>query len=726
MTAPDFPAALTFLTALDKDASSFCFRVFDDDEDRKDKSRARKFNGDLTKLAYELGKANEQGCGVFAVVNDGGQDAASIVRVRSVFADLDGAPLDPVLTCGLEANLIVESSPGKYHAYWLVNGLSLEQFSGVQRAIAAEFQSDPSVIDLPRVMRLPGFFHKKGEPFQSRIIYQSGKEPYSASAILERWPADKIPETHAPATTLAKVVEINRHASVLKETMFLAHDVRQGHMTREEALDVMRSRVASGRFSRHVPDDEIVRALDGALNKIPDQSGFEVKAIPANELEETLSRALVPFSSEELSAAADPHPHAFMSQDGKHGLFPVGEVTVIGAPGREGKTSAVMCIATNYCLGLPLAGMAPTEVKSCLIYSAEDDRAQYARKAAAQHSGLSTHNAERFRKNLIVPELHGPELAAWREIVRLEARQPVRGAIVEPLIASILSTRDSECPIGLVVFETASTLSDAEEDNPGHKAMIGALKHLAKTCNVAVVLVHHTSQAAANNLPDMNISEADIRGGTTLVNNARQTHLLVNLASSYDPFPEGDARALLRQLIAPGEMERVTALICLSSSKCAEPTPLFFRWEDANPYGPRLIAIDPPKNVAGKTWRALRGMLAGARADARADKKAEQGAANMRLAVQAVMDICESGQQATAAKVSAKCGRSPTWAKPYLTAAVESGDLLRLTEQVPKTKGFTDVYRIPNGRLPEHLLSDSTVNSTTVKAMPWTRDKTGE
>lgn len=453
----------------------------------------------------------------------------------------------------------------------------------------------------------------------------------------------------------------------------------------------------------------------GWINPLSGSVPTPAQPVAPSSLLTTLTNQLTPFTGDELAAAAIPHPHAFMSPDGRTGLFPVGEVTVIGAPGREGKTSAVMAIAVHYSLGWSLGGMAPLEVQSCLIYSAEDDRAQYARKAAAQHSKLSADNAERFRKNLIVPELHGPELAAWREIVRMEARQPVRGLIVEPLIEAILALKTAECPLGLVIFETASTLSDAEEDNPGHKTMIGALKHLAKSTGVAVILVHHTSQAAANNLPDLNISEADIRGGTTLVNNARQTHLLVNLASTRDPFPDGDARAVLRSLVAPGETERVTGLICLSSSKCAEPTPLFFRWEDTPHYGPRLVEIDPPKAVAGKSWRAMRALLAGAKAEARADKKAEAGQANVRLVVGAVEAITLAGEQATSSKVSAKCGRSPTWAKPYLTAAVESGELVRSTEQVPRAVGYTDVYRLAGGAHPWQSTPDPTA---TVDA-PW-------
>jgi len=437
---------------------------------------------------------------------------------------------------------------------------------------------------------------------------------------------------------------------------------------------------------------------------------------PRTDLADTLGAAACTFTDAEFDAAATPHPHAFMSPDQRRGLFPEGEVTILGAPGREGKTTIVTCVAKHYALGWALAGMAPAEIRAVMIYSAEDDRAQYARKFQAQRARLSAADAARLQANVIVPDLHGEALSAWREVVRLEARQPVPGPILEPLIATIKALQARDCPLGMVIFETASTLSDAEEDNVGLRVLVAALKRIGKATGVAVVLTHHTSQESAQRLPTLDLSESAFRGGTALVNNARQTLLAVNLGSAFDPFPDADSRTVLRDLVARGERERITLVACLSSSKSAEPAPLFFRWEDVDPYGPRAVEVDVKGEVAGKSWRGVHKMLAGAKAEASADRKAEAGQANVRLVVSAVQAITEASQQATAAKVSAKCGRSPTWAKPYLTAAVESGELVRLTEKVPKTVGMTDVYRLPGGgAMPWH----STLDSTTSEPPPW-------
>jgi hypothetical protein len=692
----DQSEAAHFLSLLDESAETFCFRVFDDNESRKDPRLAAKYEGGLADVWPALLSAQQKGCGVYVVANAGEQTNDTIYKVRAVFADTDGAPLDPILSCGLEPHIIVESSPGKWHAYWLVDGLPLSAFRDVQRSIAARFGTDKSVNDLARVMRLPGLLHQKGLPFRTRIIHESGALPYDADTILANFPP--APLATAPAPTAAHglapgtVIDTNRHADVLKCTLLLAQAVHSGAMTRLEAFNTMRARRDAGRYSRHVPDEEIARALDGALAKR--------ELAPAEPEAPAPLLTLAPLSLEELEEAKKPQANAFMGGwKGQVGMFPVGEVTVIGAPGREGKTSVMMAIAQQYALGQPVAGLNPEEIRSVLIYSAEDDRQQYARKVGAHLTRLGAEEGDLFRRNLLIPDLHSEEIASWREIVTLRDREPVRGKSVQALIEAIRPRMAEAMPPGLLIFETASTLSDAEENNQGHKVMVAALKHIAKTLNLAVVLMHHTSQQAASNLPDLNISESDIRGGTTLVNNARQCFLLVNLGSDKDPFADGDARTLLRKLAAAQYDERITALICLNSSKGMDPPPVFFRWDITEDYGPRLVEVKPPERVAGKSWKAVKAMLAGVRAEAKADKKAEQGQANVRLCVRLVHELAEKGEQPTVKRVSTAAGRNPGWAKPYLEAAAEDGSIVRVVEEVPRN-GLRDVFRPVPGSLP--------------------------
>jgi hypothetical protein len=221
--AVDLEQACAFLARL---GYGFTFQTFDE-SGRQRKSLTRTLHGNLSEHADTLARLNVQGAGVFVMVNagDGKARKASNVRaVRAVFADLDGAPLAPVRAFDLAPHIIVESSPGRWHAYWLTDDLPLEQFKPLQQAIASRFASDPKVCDLPRVMRLPGFLHNKGEPFLSRVIEQHDMPRYPLAALVEAFgavAADTAPAVvKAPARVLPDVIPEGKRNSALFDLAF--------------------------------------------------------------------------------------------------------------------------------------------------------------------------------------------------------------------------------------------------------------------------------------------------------------------------------------------------------------------------------------------------------------------------------------------------------------------------------------------------------------------------
>lgn len=177
--------AKRFLHALTSD-TQFTFQTFDDDKSQKREHLNRIRHGSFDQHAALLEELNDGGSGVYVTVNrtDGkGRLIENVVAVRALFVDLDGASVDPVLDYEPKPHIIVESSPGKWHAYWLVVGMPLDRFEGAQRRLAEMFEGDTAVVDLPRVMRLPGFMHRKGEPFQTRLVSVSDAPPYPADAF---------------------------------------------------------------------------------------------------------------------------------------------------------------------------------------------------------------------------------------------------------------------------------------------------------------------------------------------------------------------------------------------------------------------------------------------------------------------------------------------------------------------------------------------------------------
>ena len=173
---PNLDEARHFLDAF---GGAITFQTFDDT--KQNPKLARILPGSLDDHAKTLADINAAGGGIYFAVNEQlgtGRNAESTKRVRALFADLDGAPLKPVRDFFLPPHIIVESSPGKFHAYWLVKNCPLAVFADMQKAIARRFNSDPKVCDLPRVMRVPGFCHRKGEPFPTWVIEFNEMEPY--------------------------------------------------------------------------------------------------------------------------------------------------------------------------------------------------------------------------------------------------------------------------------------------------------------------------------------------------------------------------------------------------------------------------------------------------------------------------------------------------------------------------------------------------------------------
>lgn len=409
-------------------------------------------------------------------------------------------------------------------------------------------------------------------------------------------------------------------------------------------------------------------------------------------LVERFEAQMRPFDDAELEQAKQPHPHAF--ELGDCGLAPIGEVTILAAPGREGKTFAAVSLSVSYILGTQVCGLVPQANRRVLIYSAEDDRRQYARKVLAHLWRLGVDDRTRVQERLIVPDLTAPGMEPFEALVHVIERKPVASLAIDAVIDALRPQMAESAPPGLLIFETASTLSEAEEDNAAFRTMIKALRRLARELQVACVLVHHTSQAASNNLPDLNVGVGDIRGGTALVFNARQCFLLVNLGSDEDPFPEQDARTVLRGMAAPHAGGRVTALLCLDSSKAIDPPPVFFQWNNTQ-YGPALSVLPVPPSLEGARWRKLHQMLRGERAERKQEAKEQARSGVVQQVVSIVAALSRGGRKATVNAVSLEAGRSPGWAKPHLELAAVRGELLRVVEPVPRA-GKVAVYRLPH------------------------------
>lgn len=163
-----------------------------DDKKRGAKVLPGWLHGPLSEHWKTLVEKNQAGAGIFVMVNAGngkGRATSNVVGLRALFADYDKGPPAPGDLDRCPPSIEVESIRGP-HAYWLLReGESLTVFKSAQKCIAQFFQSDNNVCDLPRVMRVPGFYHQKGEPLLVRL---KSVRPvrYSAAEVLAHYSTD--------------------------------------------------------------------------------------------------------------------------------------------------------------------------------------------------------------------------------------------------------------------------------------------------------------------------------------------------------------------------------------------------------------------------------------------------------------------------------------------------------------------------------------------------------
>lgn len=174
----------------------FTFQTFADRKDSK-ANLARVFHGTLDSCSANLQDLNKQGAGIFVTINKTdlkGRSQSNVTDIRALFIDFDKVNperVDTLQALPLPPSMIVESSPNKHHAYWILGSgeIALDDFKPLQKRLIGFFKDDgaDNIHDLPRVLRLAGFYHQKNERNFTRVI-STGKK-YSADE-LKAWVND--------------------------------------------------------------------------------------------------------------------------------------------------------------------------------------------------------------------------------------------------------------------------------------------------------------------------------------------------------------------------------------------------------------------------------------------------------------------------------------------------------------------------------------------------------
>ncbi len=498
VTAPavDLDMAERFLSILDAEAEVFHFRTFPD----AGRGPGRNYSGAWPEVSARLARDNAEGRGVFVVVNDGGHKSKEITRVRAVFADFDGTPLPD--SFDLEPHCIVQSSERGFHAYWLIDGLELDQFTLMQVRIAARYGSDPAIKDLPRVMRLPGFLHQKpadekhdGAPFQSRIIHESGGLPYAAERIREAFQSQAAPmaaqgagnalQAHPErANAQGAVVGTERHGDLLILSGKLARQVHFSGLAQASALAALHAEAERGRWTRDMRPGEIEEAFSGALDKLRSGQwgtgkGAEVEVVEVPPEPAFTVPSLAGFMSAELSP-----PRYALSP-----LIPCGHVTLLGAHGGAGKSVLALTIAAHVACSQGWAGLDVTAAP-CLFVSLEDPASLLFNRLRRIVDAYSL-DARAVADNLRILDGTDGDSALMREVNVFGARALIETPAMEELARIAVK-------VSLIVIDNASDAFDGNENERRMvRAFVRRLAKMGREAGAGVLLLAHIDKTAA-------------------------------------------------------------------------------------------------------------------------------------------------------------------------------------------------------------------------------------
>lgn len=213
---PDLREAARFLRLLDPGAEAFTFQSIPEAPDAR--GSATLAHGALEHVGDRLVRLNRRGHGVFVStqrMDGGGRKVANFTGLRCCWLDIDKRagqrlpkkwPLPP--------QIIVESSAGSFHCWWLLETEprpSRKVWSGVQRQLVTTFRTDPvGHSDLTKVLRLPGFAHQKAEPRTVQIV-ESVRIRRSLATVAKVY----TPLQEPPTSAKAKHTKADRPATMV-------------------------------------------------------------------------------------------------------------------------------------------------------------------------------------------------------------------------------------------------------------------------------------------------------------------------------------------------------------------------------------------------------------------------------------------------------------------------------------------------------------------------------
>ncbi|GHU73398.1 hypothetical protein AGMMS49992_11810 [Clostridia bacterium] len=206
-----------------------CLRVFDDRKPTIFKGMKLESSvANMPAMMETLHKHNQQHRGVYFVVNYGGHEDSEIKRINAQFVECDDLTFEEqqaqIDAFPLPPSIVVKTAKS-LHVYWLMRDAKVCDFRRIQKKLVAQFHGDPVCVNESRVLRLPGFYHCKGDAvpvncirFDPQLRYTQAEleavlsllpdDPSGSSAPVTKAESSQTKPKKSPRTALQKGIQL--------------------------------------------------------------------------------------------------------------------------------------------------------------------------------------------------------------------------------------------------------------------------------------------------------------------------------------------------------------------------------------------------------------------------------------------------------------------------------------------------------------------------------------
>ena len=472
------------------------------------------------------------------------------------FADIDKAesldglgkklrPLPPFYT--VDTGTIPHRRP---HLYWLLDEPVRNMAAWTQRqsGLAAQLGGD-AVINPSRIMRLAGTVnfpppHKVQRGYRVELAslkaeFDDEREAVAPELIAGAFPAPQADFSQGMVSTaLTPIPQGMNTLQAMRSTQLqdLLDACRSGQEWHNNMIRLVAHLAAKGRATAEIlaladhitlpgytvaqTQSDMAKALQSARTKwaLPEP---EDKPVEVEEAEREAALNISTVDAFDFDEHSIP-PRPWMIP----GVMLRGYTHMLVAPGGSGKSLFTLQLAIAMATGEQWGDWNPRKRFRSLVINVEDDLHEQRRRLSAARRVMQP-DMEKLRGMIHLTD-------DTQSIVVAKMDPQSKSVIATPLVAGLRKFIEQNKIDALIVDPFAETFEGDENSNSEIKwAMKVWRDEIARPCNCAVYLVHHTTKYANGGAGDANI----IRGAGAIVNSTR-------IAATLMPMTAEEAQAL--------------------------------------------------------------------------------------------------------------------------------------------------------------------------------------